>query len=363
MKKKNSFIELLRFIFCLVIFLHHSGFYATDSMSYPFKSAGFFAVEFFFLLTGAFATAHMAKGAPSNGCMIYSMDYTIGKLKRVFPYAATGILLSYGWYFLQADPSLSIKDRIFGRWNILYELLFLPMTGIMDIRLESYMNTPLWYLSVILIALPLVMYLVIKCKDLFTHYLSWLLPLLIHGLLIQKYGSIGNWGEYTLIAYSGVIRGLADLMLGCFVYEMSLSLSRKKTKIPKWIWTVAEAALYIFALYTFNTEVDGYTYEFAVLCVAVGLIITLSGVSLTGSLAGNTNLNDVSKGPGALGKFFNHLGALSLPIYCLHWPVYRFMTLYLPNLSYVWAVVIAFAICVALSELIMVCVKRFAKRA
>lgn len=338
MKSKNSFIELLRFIFCLIIFLHHSGFYAMEGMNYPFKSAGFFAVEFFFILTGALATRHMAKGAPSSGCMIYSMEYTVNKLKRVFPYAAIGILLSYVWYFLQADPSLSIKDRVFGRWNIIYELMFIPMTGVMDIRLESYLNTPLWYLSVILIALPLVMYLVIKCKDLFTHYLAWLLPLLLHAFLIQKYGSIGNWGEYSTIAYSGVIRGIADLMLGCFVYEMSISLGKKKKTMPAWVWTVVEAVLYIFAIYTFNTNVDGYTYEFAVLCVAGGLIITLSEVSASKCIKGS---------------FFTHLGKLSLPIYCLHWPVYRFMTLYLPNLSYVWAVVLALAVCIGLSEIIM----------
>lgn len=348
MKSKNSFVELLRFIFCMIIFLHHSGFYAADGMSYPFKNAGFFAVEFFFLLTGALATRHMDKGAPSSGCMIYSMDYTVGKLKRVFPYAAIGIICSYVWYFLQADPSLSIKDRLFGRWNIIYELLFLPMTGVMDVRLEFFLNSPLWYLSVILIALPLVMFLVIKCKDFFTHYLAWLLPLMLHALLIQKYGSIGNWGAYTGIAYSGVIRGLADLMLGCFVYSVSSILSRSKNRIPAWVWTLIEVVLYIFAIYTFNTNVDGYTYEFAVLCVAGALIITLSGVSHTSKVSG---------------AFFNHLGALSLPIYCLHWPVYRFMTLYLPNLGYVWAVIIALVICVALSELIMLVGKKHRERA
>lgn len=345
MKKKNLSIELLRFIFCMMIFFHHSGFFATEGMSYPFKNAGFFAVEFFFFLTGAFAMRHVFDGMPEKGCMIFSMDYTFGKLRRVWPYAAVGIVLSYIWYFLQADPGLSIKDRLFGRWNIIYELLFLPMSGVMSVELTAYLNTPLWYLSVILVALPLIIYLAIKAKDFYYAYICWIVPLLIHGFLINRYGSIGNWGTYTGIAYSGLLRGLADLMLGGFIYYMSTRL-KERGKAVKLLRTVLEIGLYLFGIYIFNAKVDGYTYEFGILCVAGALILSLSSRTYTTSLRG---------------RLFEHLGALSLPIYCLHWPVYRFVSYFGTGLSYWAGVGISLGICIILSEIMLVLVKQWRK--
>lgn len=342
MKKKNLFIELLRFVFCLMIFFHHSGFFAAEGVRYPFKSAGFFAVEFFFIVTGAFAMKHVLEGAPEKGCMLYSMDYTIKKLKRVWPYAALGIVLSYVWYFIQADPTLSIKDRIFGRWNIIFELAFLPMSGVMSVDLNSFLNTPLWYLSVILIALPIVVFLAIKAKDLFYAYLAWIIPLLLHGFLINKYGSVGNWGTYTGFAYTGLVRGLADLMLGCFVFYLSTVIAGR-IKLPRIVFTIIEIVLYIFVIYTFNTDVDGYTYEFAIIMLALAVAISLSETSYTSEIKG---------------KLWGHLGKLSLPVYCLHWPVYRFISLINPSINYWAGVVIALVVCILLSEALMLLLNR-----
>jgi len=342
MKKKNQFIEILRFIFCMMIVFHHSGFFVSSpETNFPFKSAGFFAVEFFFLLSGALAFKNIRSRSEDSAPMKYSVSYTISKLKRVFPYAALGIVLSYIWFFLSCDPSMSLRDRLFGRWNILYELFFLPMSGVMNVGLESYLNTPLWYLSVLLIALPLVLWLMARFKDSFENYFSIIIPLLLHAYLINQYGSIGNWGTYTSFAYSGVIRGFADLMLGCFVFLLSQKIA-ECTKIKNWMLTIAEIAIYAFSVYTFSTNVDGYTYEFAILLMALGLSISLSGRSATANIKGYV---------------FGHLGELSLPIYCLHWPVYRLVTLYFPNIDYSTGVIVVIATCVALSEIMMIFIK------
>ncbi|MCQ2499068.1 MAG: acyltransferase family protein [Lachnospiraceae bacterium] len=367
MKTKNHFIELLRFVFCMVIVFHHSGFLAaTQERNFPFKSAGFFAVEFFFILTGALAMKHIReangrenlKSSDSNeeaktnkntnllaeAPMKYSLVYTINKLKRVFPYAMCGIILSYIWYFISCDSGLGFKDKLLGGLNIVYELLFIPMTGVMKVGLESFMNAPLWYLSVILIALPLILYMAIRFKDSFDNYISIIVPLLLHAYLINLYGSIGNWGTYTTVAYSGVIRGLADLMLGCLAYNLSVKIA-ESNKISRAILTLFEIVMYAFSIYTFTTNVDGYVYEFAILILVVAIAISLSAKSMTANLKGYV---------------FSHLGAISLPIYCLHWPVYRFITLYCPNIDYVTGVIVVIAVCVALSEILMILLKGFA---
>lgn len=344
---RNLFLEILRFIFALMIFFHHSGFLVNGDATYPFKTAGFFAVEFFFFVSGAFCMKRVRelRRAESTGIkspMQKALSYTIGKLKRVFPYAALGIVLCYVWSFLQADPSLSFKDRLFGRWNIVYELFFIPMTGVMDVGLESFLNTPLWYLSVLLIALPVVMFLALRFSDVFDHYLCIFVPLVLHGYLIFKFGSVGNWGENCGLVYSGVIRGFADLLFGCLIYNVSV-LIYEKSRVPRFVITCFEIVLYLFAIYSFNTNVDGYTYEFAIIAMGLGLVISLSGKSATARIKG---------------AFFGHLGKLSLPIFALHWPVYRFITLYADGIGYWAGVGLAFVVCIAISELMMFAVNK-----
>lgn len=351
MRVRNSFLELMRFVFCIVIFLHHSGFLVAGDEKYPFKAAGFFAVEFFFILTGALSLKHAREkinrdSDMKNGVMKYSMSYTISKLKRVFPYALTGIVLTYIWYFVQADYSNGIKDVVFGRWNIIYEILFLPMSGVMDVNLNSFLNSPLWYLSVLLLVLPLVMYIAIKFEDVFDNYLCWILPLVLHGLLIKLYGNIGNWGEYTGIAYSAVFRGFADLLLGCAAYLLGVALYKKLTKLSV-ILTVAEIGMYLFAIYTFNTNVDGYTYEFSILILTVAVGISLSGTTYTSRLSG---------------KFFEHLGKLSLPMYCLHWPIYKFVSEFDAGWGYSAGVLLALVMCICLSECLIYTIERTQRR-
>lgn len=345
MKKKNTFLELLRFVFCMIIFFHHSGFLVSEGEAYPFKAAGFYAVEFFFILTGAFSVKHIRelknsqrrvgdKSKFDDGIMKYSLNYTISKLKRIFPYALCGIIMSYGWYFLEADYSKSLKDIVFGSWNILYEALFLPMTGIMNVDLNVYLNSPLWYLSVILIALPVIIYLAVRFEDVFDNYLCIFLPLLLHGYLINIYGSVGSFGTYNGIFYTGVIRGFADILLGCFAYKLS-GIIKEKIKDKNIYLTVFELVSYVFVIYTFNTSVDGYTYEFAILLLAVAISISLSEKTYTSLLDG---------------KVFNHLGKLSVPIYCIHWPLYKFVSEFSKGQTYVLRFVLVLALCICISE-------------
>lgn len=363
MVKKNQFLELLRFIFCLIIIIHHSAF-VSGGATFRFEYGGQYAVEFFFLLTGAFAMKHLLSGNPKEDSMVYSLDYTLKKLKRIFPYACVGIVLCYAWYFVQADWSKGLKDTLWGRWNILFELTFLPMSGVMDINLNNYLNSPLWYLSVVLLGLPLIMYMAIKLKDLYSHYLSWVLPLFMHAYLLQKYGTIAGWGTYTGSMYFGVIRGVADMMLGSFLYifanaissgtlsfdKASLGNSNSDKKASKdsdksFIFTIVEIILLAFSVYMFSSNVnEGYTYEFAVIVMALAIGISLSGKSYT------SEIGNKFKG---LGMVFSHLGKLSLPMYCLHWPVYRFVSEYGLGLSYLWAMIIVLGINLALSEMLI----------
>lgn len=338
---KNSFVEILRFVFCMVIFMHHSGFFS-DGGEYPFMKAGFYAVEFFFILTGALSMRFVERIEEKDNIMKACTGYTVNKLRRIFPYALCGIVLSYAWYFVQADASMSIKDKIFGRWNIIYEILFLPMTGVMSVDLNSYLNSPLWYLSVILVVLPIILYVAVRFKDVYANYICIFIPLMMHGYLINRYDGIGSWGQYSGLMFTGVIRGTADLMIGSFVYLLSKKIKADKSSVKSAL-ALLELGCYVFALYTFNTSVDGYTYEFAILVLSLGVALSLSGETFTAMIKG---------------RVFEILGALSLPIYCIHWPVYKWVSYFAPDIQYVYGVIVTLAVTLAISLLLLVLNKK-----
>lgn len=354
--KKNNFLELMRFIFCMVIFLHHSGFVA-GGKSYIFQNAGYYAVEFFFILTGAFAYKSTRKYVYSHidsegssikdSAMKYSMKYTISKLKRIFPYALVGIILAYIWDFLYCSNILSLKDNFIRKWNIVLELTFIPMTGIMKAGLENYLNAPLWYLSVLLICLPVMVFIIIKYRDVYDNYLCIIGPFLLYGYLLHRYETIGTWGAYTGILYNGVIRGFADLLLGSFVFILSEKIDWSQKNGYRLLSTIIEIAGYVFAIYVFNSNLDGYASLFAILFMAFSVSITLSEQSYSYKL--NT---------AALG----HLGELSLPIYCFHWPVYRLVTYFIPNINYYTGVAVVFVICLVMAEAGLFIMKKNSKR-
>ena len=357
-KEKNGFIELCRFLFCGVIFLHHSGFVGNSSTHYRFP-AGFLAVEFFFLLSGCFAMKHVMeeKKVTENKIenkMAYSVGYTVAKLKRIFPYAAFGTILAYVWKWYNCAAGTGLKDRFWGIWNLPIELCFLPMTGIMPVDLGNYLNAPLWYLSVMLITLPIIIFMALKAKDLFQSFLVWILPFLINGYLLQKIGSVGTWGQFVGFTYSGVIRGFAELILGCLVYLAAEKIiiwcdqhAEKREFVLAPVLTVVELGGYLFLLYLCTISTNGYVYEAGILWLAAALAISVSGRSLTGYVKG---------------RFFDFLGKISVPIYCMHWPMYQIVKKYAGTLSYSSKVYITFGVCILVSIILVEVIELMQRR-
>lgn len=343
MKRKNSYIELLRFIMCLVILVHHSGFVrAVDSsIILPF---GALAADFFFMITGYFAYAHFTKSeqkSEDKNCisMKYWMGYTINKLKRVFPYAAFGIIIIYALEFFRPAIETPLPERFIKLQNIFFELTVMPMSGVMPIDMMSYRNSPLWFLSAMLIALPILMYLISRYKDLFTGYIVWILPALIYAWMTVKLNGICSWTEYSGFLYGGVIRAFADMMVGCAIYIAAKAIEERADSIGmtgRVLITALELLLLCIALFEFNRILSSYDQIFVIYVMAVMLAITLSNVSLTAKIDN---------------KFINYLGSLSMPVYCLHWGVYQYVArgMLRIKLSYVQGVMITLIICIVVA--------------
>ena len=338
---KNYYIELLRFIFCLIILLHHSGLVSADG-SGLLPSAGVFA-DAFFIITGYFACRHIQrlKEQPKK-VLLYSCQYTVNKLKRVLPYSIFGIVIIYALELLHLSGHTSFREHLNRIYTMLVEVLLLPMLGIMDVNLINLRNAPLWYLSAILIALPLVVFLAIKCNKIFRCVLVWFVPAAIEIWMVMTYGGALPWlNRSPIFIYTGAIRGFSGIMLGCAVYYAAVFISSREKKDRQWLkllLTVIELLIFIFVIYKAACGIGGFMEMSVIYLLAVMLMLAFSGRTYTSALQI---------------KWFGVLGSLSLPIYCLHWGIYRWVGAYLGMIPYLAKIVVTFMLCVIVAVVIM----------
>lgn len=335
-KAKNGYIEFCRFLFCVMIVIHHS---VQDFETGSIFPSGFVGVYFFFFISGAMAMRHIAKEKgeiPQKMC--YAVDYTLRKIKRIFPYAACGTLIAYIWHICSIRNFST--DMLHELAILPLELFFLSMGGVMPASPELCMNAPLWYVSAVMFTLPLIIYLSLKAVDAFQHYIVWFVPILIHGWMILHMGSAHGYSETTPVGYSGLLVAFSNLMFGFGIYLAAEKLADKKFGVSARILLTAAEITGIVLCFVFAvSEPNAYTFETVIGFLAVSLTITMSGVSYTGKIHG---------------RVFEWLGALSLPIYCVHWWTVQMVQAYLYMFSYPVRILFIL-LCSIILSVIMIC--------
>lgn len=296
---KNRIVELERFIACCIIFFYHCG---------GHFGSGWIVVEFFFLLTGYFATQHYEthKLEAREDMGWYPIRYTFKKFLTLIPYTAAGTLLVWGW---------KIYSEGIGGRNLLKWILCLPadlsltagagLPGMGQAITDGFYTTRmidvhLWYINCMLFVLPVFMYLLYQEK--LRGILCTIVPTLLYGLLIMADGTVNGWHHAKYGILQCDMRALAGLLLGAGAWHFSRFLkSRQWTKLQRVLFTVVELGIGLLAVGI--AEFATIHYDALVILLFFLLVsITTSAVSYT------SRLNF---------RVFEWLGKLALPVYCL----------------------------------------------
>lgn len=349
-KTKNQFIELLRILFIVILLVHHDGIFAPAGHR-TFFINGYLAVEFFFMLSGYFTAKHIERTKEMTpeqlrNPMEYSMKYTFQKLFRIFPYAIIGILLTYTLGFLRpaTGPDTSLIDRLLMLRNLPFECTFLPMTGVMRTDPMHYMNAPLWYLSALFIALPIISYLAIKCRDAFKWWMCLFLPALLYAYIVACAGGIGSFNVYTGFLFGGVLRAFAGMIMGFGLAYLSDFLSKRKpSALVKVLLTVLEVGLLLYIVYCCHIIMTQYDAVFVVYCIAAMLLLHFSECTYTSKL----------RVPG-----LNYLGSLTTPMYCIHYGIGVSVSLICTGISFYGCLAVYFALTLAVSAILKLLIKK-----
>ena len=322
-----------------MIVIHHAGLLG-ESGATLLPSAGVIA-DAFFMMSGYYACRHILKHMDEiEEPFRYSLKYTLSKIRKVLPYTSFGIIIIYFLDFIHLESfSLSaLTDMI---CNMAVELLLLPMTGIMKTDLINYRNAPLWYLSAMMIALPFVMFLAIRLKKTFSLCLVFVLPILNQLYMIKTFGGALPWMDNLGLFCSGVPRGFSSLCMGfgvCYLatlFQDKQSLHGKNARI---MLTILEILLLISIVVFARIGVHGFGELGVIYLIWLMLIITFSGLSYTTEI----RIKNISA-----------ISMLTLPVYCIHWGIYRYVATYLGFLPLAVGIILTLVLCIVTAYILI----------
>lgn len=295
--KRNGKIELLRFIFCIIVILYHINLDLWNGDMMMGKHLSFFShgrtcVEFFFLLSG-FLMAKSVHSKPKPDSVSVGADtvgYLYTKIKGVWiPYIILSVAMIIYIPFGYTDPAVHMIDR-------LPSLLFLQRTGIGD---EGFISVA-WYLSSLFFAIAVIYPFLRKFYDSVSLVAAPLISAIGIGALIHETGHFPQRAFGNFIHLCN-IRAIAVVLLGVFVYRVSLYIKEAKLSKGKRIaLIITENLCWIISLYyMISTYSQGYE----------GHVTYLLAAAIAISFARENNCKLYNN------RFIAYLGRISLSVY------------------------------------------------
>lgn len=333
---KKSILELYRFIFVLLIMLHHVQ-HLLGAAPEHYLDEGWIFVEFFFILTGILTTAHFARrttvpstvgGSSEAACELKGLiTYMFVKFARLLPYVALAVTSEY--VIRLCNHAYSKKELLSLMERYVMELLLLTSSGLATPTVGS-----LWYLSALMLVFPVFCIILSypKSRNIWM-VIGW-------SVALWFYGRVGLEGQ-TETPYN-LLRAFMCLSMGASVYLIANKVSRYEVKkITRVMLTILEEGSFLLAIVL--TLAENGNKPFIFICFIVGLTCVFSG---------KTYSSEISN------KFLNYLGELSMVLYVLHWPIITFLNSYYGGLDIYIRTILFVGSSVVISVVALILVKK-----
>ncbi len=307
MKKRNGEIDLLRFIFCIIIVIHHFN----ALYSFNMFQRGYIGVEFFFLVSGYLMAKHVERMRSSPETMPSVGDGTwkfiIGKIGSFYAYYVCAVLTQLVVRYVIINH-MTIKTAV---KSLLSSIPTFTLTFFgLDYSARSLYVGNTWYLSVMIICMFLLYPLLLKSYDTVSKVVFPLIALFALGYLFETYHSIVAYEKWNGLCYEGILRGLGEMALGASLCPLSGYLTERfgwllNSRKPgvKVFFTGVKLACYgVVLVFAWAHVLKGSFNLQAFLFCAIGVLLSFSNAGYT--------IPDSA--------FTRYLGRLSLPIYIFH---------------------------------------------
>ena len=337
--KRNGNIELLRFLFSILIVFHH---FDEGVFHGKLFTAGYLGVEFFFIVTGIFLGKKLKAGKETNRAGSFGAaakegaHYVWKRIGSIYAYFLLASLIGFAAELFAGIVHVTDVFSFAGDFGFV-QLLGLPClsaTGTM------------WYLCALFFALLLLYPFARQYYDAFVYCFAMLFPPFILGLIVRMNGNLVATTESLFGVFNlGILRAIAMISIGLVVNELSDRVkSWPVNRLNRFVFTACELGFYpvLFAYLIFVTS--GKFDYLAVVLMAFLLIVTMSEKSrLYGKLDG---------------KLTAFCGKWSMMLFLCHffWVKHiRFLAGFLPDIvpkGVVTNVILGFALTFASSVLV-----------
>ena len=328
-KQHNVTIDFLRFLFSVIVVLHHSRYVLGDDNCYFL--GGSLAVEFFFfvsgylLLVGAdkagrkngagyllpdgvdMAGRTEAAGLETKGIGSETLHFILHKIRSFLP----EFLIAWwiGFVLIGVVRQYGVLDYLKAFGNDFWELTLVKMSGLFTHGIDGAM----WYLSAMLLGMAILYPLLRTKRDLMTHLVCPLLALFLYGYLCQAEGHPRDPIVWLGVCYKGLVRAVAGLCTGVVI---CMAVRRLKRFSPSGLTKTGNAlaigvqllCLLLTIRYMAEQEPSEYDYFYMFLLMLL-VLISFSGFGLESVLGNSQRLHLLSAflGKYSLSLYLGHL--------------------------------------------------------
>ena len=196
--RRNYSFDFLKLFFTLIIILHHS------LLLSGVMVRGYIVVEFFFFVSGYFICSKTKNNIPLK-------QYVKSRIKKLYP----GYLCAFVLIFL---VFLTIGKLSYqAPYGPFLELFLLQNVGIPR---SGGINFPLWYLSVLFYGGAFIYLAKRTLSDRWFHVIGGIVVALTYGFLLFQIKKVQYWETVGGIFYIPFWRGVSDLIIGTWIYQM-----------------------------------------------------------------------------------------------------------------------------------------------
>lgn len=299
MSRRNTLLELWRFFFCMAVLAFHF----FSKIESELFHGGYLGVEFFFIVSGYFIGDYYCRyqeGKPVIERLITPVLYMRSRLKRLYPFYFLALVFMLFVRIITKEYHVSDIFRIIK--NCYAEFFLLQWTPLGN---EVLISAGWFVPAVFFGGLLFVVILAITGKA-GGYVIAPLISFFIYRYYFNLIGKID-----VIYAYHSVLRGIAGIAFGVFIYFICGHLRLLIEKLPK-SRIVSNllcilASLLFLGIFIYTNYGRRSKWDF--------LVIALYGTGLLLLMSGSLEL------PEKLDRIFLFLGKLTYPVYVFQMPV------------------------------------------
>ena len=310
---RNITVDVLRMIFAFVIVFHHIFMYT------EYHIHGYLAVDFFFIVSG-YMLINTYRRNKGEGREVGTLRFCAHKLMSFLPYLIFAVLVSALVY-----GSIAYSDT--GRFDRFLESAWFEIENVFLVSMLGFYRDPLiWYLSAMMVGSAILYFLMSRFGSDIFRYAAPVIAVILFAVIFTESVTVSTPNHFVYgVVKKGLLRGIADICLGIFAFEVVEYTKRMQFPQEKIMLGIAEILCYLVVLVAIFAvspadDLQRRVYDIAVISLLfVGLTITFSGRSFVYEwLQGNEEIAKRSKeiAVGSLLLYLNHAYIIKAWEYC-----------------------------------------------